>query len=348
MKNFLTSRVGILLTIFTFVAMAKLSGNANFLMAPFVFGTVASVGGSPDYTYATGTGNIPVKFATKSLDKFYDTSIVPNISNKDFVGELSQAGDEVVIPTIPDIDISEYVVNSEHDWQLPVSEPVKMKVEQAQLFAFRMDKINIRQFQDKSFMEKCSTDAGHKQARRIDTLFLADVVADAHVSNQGLTAGAKSAFYNLGVPGTPFPVTKGNILDKFVDCGVVLDELLVPKTGRWFAIPPWITGMLKQSDLKDASMTGQVSALMSGRLGMFDNWELFDTNLYTPVTDGADQCWPILFGHKTAVCFASDIIETAYFDKFEKTVGKGMRGVQLFDWKVVKEDCLGVFYVKRG
>jgi hypothetical protein len=345
MKRFLTSRLGLLLTIFTFAAFAKLSGHYEALAFLPLFGTVDAAPGSPDYTYSTGTGNIPVKFATKSLLKFYDTAIIANVTNKDYVGELSSSGDEVVISTTPDITVRKHTKNTEHSWDIPSSDPIKMKVDRATIFAFRMDKIDLRQFLDKSYMESCSKDAGKAQAVYVDTEFLGEIYTSAHASNQGTTAGVKTAGFNLGVTGTPVTITKSNCLDYFVDCGTILDEQKIPKDGRFFVIPPWLTGMLKKSDLKDASMTGQASALMSGRLGMFDNWELFDSNLYTALET---TNYPLIFGHKSAICFASDIIETAYFDKFENFAGKGMRGIQLYDWKVVKPDALGMLYAKRG
>lgn len=63
MKRFLTSRWGILLTIFTLVAVCKLSGHWELLTGLPVFGTVAAVPGHPDYTAATGSGKIPCNYA---------------------------------------------------------------------------------------------------------------------------------------------------------------------------------------------------------------------------------------------------------------------------------------------
>lgn len=53
---------------------------------PILFGTVAATPGSPDHTYATGSGQIPVLFADKTVEVFYDVSVAPFVSNSDYEG----------------------------------------------------------------------------------------------------------------------------------------------------------------------------------------------------------------------------------------------------------------------
>lgn len=88
MKKLLSSRWGILLAIFTYVAVCKLSGNLEALAAlPVMFGTVDSVPGYPNFTSdATGSGKIPQLFSRKAIVKFYDESVLPFISQRDYEG----------------------------------------------------------------------------------------------------------------------------------------------------------------------------------------------------------------------------------------------------------------------
>ena len=53
---------------------------------PILFGTVATAAGSPDYTNATGSGEIPVLFADKTVEVFYDVSVAPFVANSDYEG----------------------------------------------------------------------------------------------------------------------------------------------------------------------------------------------------------------------------------------------------------------------
>ena len=56
------------------------------LMLPLAFGTVTAAAGSPDHTYATGSGEIPVLFADKTVEVFYDVSVAPFVANSDYEG----------------------------------------------------------------------------------------------------------------------------------------------------------------------------------------------------------------------------------------------------------------------
>lgn len=311
--------------------------------------SVATVPGYPDYTQAGVNKNIPWAFSKKTIVKFYDSSVVPQITNTDYEGEVKGQGDKVIINTVPDIAITPYVKGSTTNWQLAESPAVELVVNRAIQFAFKMDKIDIKQFADKGYMDTCAQDAAEQQKIYIDTEFLGSVYADAAAANKGATAGRKTAGYNLGTTGAPVAITKTNIIDTFLNLGGVADEQNWPEAGRWIVIPSWASVLMKQSDLKDASMTGDgTSSLRTGRLGQLDKWTIYTTNLYTPVTDGANSCYNIMFGHKSSTCFVSQLVETEYFEKLETTFGKGMKGLQVYDWKTTKPESLGVLYATKA
>lgn len=329
----------------------------NFLkqlyLAPFymMFSIVPGSGDSIDYSYSGGTDKrIPIAFSKRTLVKFYSRTVCAQIANTDYEGEVKFQGDEVVINTVPDVDIYDVERNMGPNWQDLSSPAVTLKVERAIGFAFRMDKIDLKQFADKAFMDKCADDASQRQKINIDTKFLADVYADADSYNIGLTAGKKYGGYNMGTTGTPFPLTKSSILDKLTEMDGILDEQDVPEDGRWAVLPSHFATMLKQSDIKDASMTGDgISTLRSGKVGKIGNLDLYSSNLYTIVTDGGKKAIPMIFGHISAICFVSQMLDTEYFEKLETVQsGKGMKGTQVFDWKVVKEAGLGVFYAYKA
>jgi hypothetical protein len=314
--------------------------------------SVPTVPGYPDYTQAGTNKNIPWAFSKKTIVKFYDSSVVPQITNTDYEGDVKGQGDKVIINTVPDIAISKYQKGSTINWQLAESPAVELVVNRAIQFAFKMDKIDMHQFLLKNYMDICAQDAAEQQKIYIDTEFLAAVYADAAAANVGLTAGRKTAGYNLGASLYPVAITKTNIIDLLINLGGVADEQNWPESGRWIVLPSWMAVLLKQSDLKDASMTGDgKSTLRTGRLGNLDRWTLYGTNLYTSVTDGGTgthTSYNVMFGHKSGICFVSQMVETEYFDKLETTFGKGMKGLQVYDWKVTKPESLGVLYCYKA
>ncbi|RJP48715.1 MAG: hypothetical protein C4586_08330 [Anaerolineaceae bacterium] len=315
---------------------------------PLLFGTVAGAPGSPDYTYASGSGEIPVLFADKTVEVFYDVSVAPFVANSDYEGMIKKKGDTVVINTLPDIDISNYEVNGTINWQVLAGGKVELKVDRSKYFALRLDDVTLAQLGDKGTLDKYTKHGGEKMRIAIDTDFLADVYLEAHADNQGTTAG-KSGSYNLGTTGSSIPLTKGNITDKIAECAAVANEQNWPKEGRWMVLPTWAKYLLDTSELKDVGVTGAASSFMvsGGYFKSLYDFDLYISNLYTAVSD-TYSCYNITFGHKSGVTFAAQLTDMTYFDKFENTAGKGMRGIQVFDWKVIKTESLGVLYARLG
>jgi hypothetical protein len=317
------------------------------LLFPFnvLMGTVAGAPGSIDYTQAGADKRIPYAFSSKTILKFYDACVIADIANRDYEGEIKAMGDKVVINTTPDVVVNKYYKGKQTSWQDLNSAAVEMNITRAIDFAFKMDKIDLKQFQDKGFMDKCATDAAQQQKIYIDSEFLGSIYADAATANKGTSAGRKTSGYNLGTTGSAIAVTKTNIIDKILDLSGVAEEQNWPEDNRWLVLPSHFTVMLQQSDLKDTSMTGAESTLPNGRLGKLGKFTIYSSNLYTPAETNR---YNILFGHKSAICFASQLVEVEHFDKLETTFGSGMKGLQVYDWKVTKPESMGVWYAYKG
>lgn len=172
--------------------------------------------------------------------------------------------------------------------------------------------------------------------------------SQAGVGNFGATAGVRSGSVNLGVSGTPVRLDKTNIVDYIVDMGTVLDEQDVPENGRFIVMPPWACGLIKKSDLKDASLSGDdVSTLRSGRVGMIDRYMIYKSNLLATTTDGSDTVTNMIFGQKTGLTFASQLLENESL-RAESTFGTLFRGLQVYGFKVIKPEAVGWFYATRN
>lgn len=201
---------------------------------------------------------------------------------------------------------------------------------------------------DYAYVEDWTRDASEQLKIAIDTDVLGTAYSDVHASNQGTTAGVKSGNIDLGVSGSPVAVDKTNILDKIVDLGTVLDEQNVPQEGRFLVVPPWFCGLVKSSDLKDASLAGDgTSILRNGRLGMIDRFTLYMSNLMATTTDGSYTAWNIIAGHRSGLTFASQLLESETL-RAESTFGDIFRGLQVYGYKVIKPEAMVWFYARRG
>jgi hypothetical protein len=312
--------------------------------------SVPYVTGGVDYTTATGNKYIRLAFAANSIERFYNETFLYQITTTKYSGEITKKGDSVVIATRPTVTISDYDKGQEINWQLLESEPVTMTVDRAKSFAFLMDTIDFTQIEDAaSKLKEAEEDSSEQMAEVIETALLADVYVDAHASNKGTAAGAKYGLFNLGTTGAPVVVTEHNVLNIFNQMTGVANEQNWPKSGRWAVIPSWMDSIIMDSDLKPVSVSGDSTSLIrSGMIGKIGLWSVYSTNLYTSVTDSGYECFNMIFGHESAIGFVSQLVKVEYHEQFENTFAKGMKGLNVHDWKVVKPESLGVVYCRYG
>lgn len=301
---------------------------------------ITAVAGAPQYS---GSYVPNVIWSGTMLVKFYETTVFAEICNTQYEGEIKKMGDSLKIRTVPTITISDYSKYQDLDEEIPSSDPVTLDIDRAKYFNFVVD--DIDEFQsDLDYVEAFSQDASEQLKISTDTTILANVPAQADDDNQGTTAGLISNNINLGTSGSAVQVTKTNVLEFIVDMGTALDEQNVPETDRYLVIPAWMAGLIKKSDLKDASLSGDgVSIMRNGRLGMIDRFTIYKSNLLARVS--ADSATKIIAGQKNAISFA------AQFTKMEtlrstKTFGDIVRGLMVYGFKVLKPEALVYGYVK--
>jgi hypothetical protein len=278
---------------------------------------------------------IPEIWSGKLLEKFYKATVFAQIANTDYEGEISEYGDKVYIRTVPDIVISEYQKGMSLDVQNPESDNVELLIDKGYYYNVNISDVDKKQ-SDINFMDAWGQDAAEQMKVKIDYKILNDIYGDVDASNAGTTAGKISSGINLGTTGSPVEVTKSNVIDVLVQAGQVLDEQNVPETDRWAVIPAWMASRIKTSDLKDASLTGDSkSVLRNGRLGMIDRWTLYSSNNVAHTTDGENEAFHVLMGHKSALTFASQLVKNEILPN-PHDFGQLMRGLQVFGYEVIK------------
>jgi len=299
--------------------------------------------GTPSYS---GTF-IPEIWSKKLIEKFYDATVLTAISNTDYEGEIRSQGDKVKIRTIPTLAINDYSSGQTLVNQRPTSNVVELMIDQGKYWSAICDDVQEVQA-DIGMMNLWSTDASEQMKIAIDTAVLGNIAADVSSVNKGATAGRISGNINLGVAGTPLVVTKSNIIDTIIDMGQVLDEQNIAEQGRFLVMPFWASAMLKKSDLKDASLTGDGTSVMrNGRVGMIDRFTLYTSNCLPWATEGTSKAFYMYAGHKSGLTFASQLTKTETL-RAESTFGDIMRGLQVYGYKVVNPVTLTATYAVKG
>jgi len=292
---------------------------------------------------------IPEIWSGKMLVKFYTATVFGEITNTDYEGEIKDHGDTVHIRIKPDITITDYKIGQKLTYERPVTQKIDLLIDQGKKYSFATNDVEKMQ-SDLNYIEEFTDDAGQQMSIAVDYDILSDVYADAESNNSGATAGKRSSAFNLGAAAAPLGLDKTNITDFLVDCGTVLDENDIPHTMRWMVLPALFCGMIKKSELKDASISGDgTSILRNGRIGGVDRFMIYSSNQVYSETDGTtgDLCFNPIFGHKSAITFASQLIKHETL-KNPDDFGDLVRGLQVYGYKVIKAQSLGAAYVTKG
>lgn len=287
--------------------------------------------GRPQY----GGNFIPEIWSGKLIENFYDATVLSAIANTDYEGEIRSMGDTVNIRTTPELTVRDYVKGQTLSVENPDKPKLQLLIDKGQYFAAIEDDVDKVQ-SDINLMDTWTKDASERMKLKIDRAVLAAIVTDVSDDNEGASAGRISNNIDLGTTGSPIAITKTNVLEYIVDLGTVLDEANAPEGDRFLVIPAKMAGMIKKSDLKDASLTGDsASVLRNGRLGMIDRFTLYVSH-NLPVASGK---FDLIAGHKMGFTFASQMTEMETI-RAESTFGDIVRGLQVYGYKTVKPEAL--------
>jgi hypothetical protein len=293
--------------------------------------------GRPNYS-----GNfIPEIWSGKLIENFYDATVLAAISNTEYEGEIRQYGDTVNIRTTPEITIRDYVKGQTLTVENPDKPKLQLVIDKGEYFACVEDDVDKVQ-SDINLMDTWSKDASERMKIKIDQRVLTDILPGIAAFNKGATAGEQSGSFNLGTTGAPLTVTKDgvggttSVIDLIVDMGTVLDEANAPEQNRFLVIPAKMAGLIKKSELKDASLTGDgTSIVRNGRLGMVDRFTIYVSHNLN-VSSGK---YSLIAGNKMGFTFASQMTNMETI-RSESTFGNIIRGLQVYGYKVVKGEAL--------
>ena len=294
--------------------------------------------GHPQYT-----GNfIPEIWSGKLIENFYDATVLAAISNTNYEGEIRSMGDTVNIRTTPEITIQTYVKGQTLTVEQPDKPKLQLLIDKGEYFACVEDDVDEVQA-DVNMMDQWSKDASERMKIKIDQRVLTDILPDVSAQNKGKTAGRISGDIDLGASGgsDPIAITSSNVIGKIIDMGTVLDEANCPEGDRFLVIPAKMAGLIKQSDLKDASITGDGNTpLRNGRLGMIDRFTLYVSHNLNK--NGSE--FSVIGGHNMGFTFASQMTNMETI-RSETTFGNIIRGLQVYGYKVVKPEALSTMIV---
>ena len=258
---------------------------------------------------AAGYGNLPngnfspVIYSKKVQSAFRKTSIVEDITNSDYFGEIANFGDTVRIIKEPEITVKEYARGTQVTPQDLDDEDFTLVVDKANYFAFKIDDIE-EAHSHVNFESMASDRAGYRLRDQHDQEVLGylsgfkqsslstaagtanDVVSGSKAvstagSDELLTSMKlrKDSFGNITtssagdhsiplaarLPGaTSLPTATASPLQVIARMGRLLDQQFVDTQGRWLVIDPVFVELLKDEDSRLLNSDFGGSGLQNG------------------------------------------------------------------------------------
>lgn len=321
-----------------------------------VFPTNGAFTTSPEYTGSF----IPTLWSGKLLAKFYQNTMLSEICNTDYEGELRNQGDTIRIRTAPSITINDYAgAGDTLSTEVPTPIFQDMQINQGKYFSVQTNDV-LAQQADMDLMNMFTDDAAKQMKISVEdeVFFNSFVTEGADAANSGATAGALSAAYNLGTDAAPIDTsTANNLLECILRMSATLDEQNVPEDGRWLVMTPFDRQILMRSDIAQANFMGDSSStIRTGKIGMLDRFTVYVSNLLprgdankelvSGLTDPATgavntsaQRRTMIAGTKHACSFAMTISKTEPL-RNQNDFGDIVRGLVVYGRKVVKPDAL--------
>ena len=339
---------------------------------------MASTVASPFNTNPAYSGGFIPQLWTKKLNaKYYVDNQLVEVTNTNWEGDLKAQGDSVRIRIAPSLTISDYIIGSSLQYEVPTPIYQDLVIDKAKSFAFQVNDVLAAQ-SDVDLMNMFMDDAAKQLKIAIaDEVYFQTFVGTvteaaagtrpAHASNQGSTAGVKSAALSLGTDLAPISMaTPANLLTLILQLGAALDEQNVPNEGRFLLMGPYERQVLFQTSLAQAYFTGDSSSILrTGRIGMIDRFTIYVSNM---LPQGAvSKAWVpssaatstgatytnaiarrmVVAGHKDAISFANQVNKTEQV-RNPADFGDYVRGLSVYGRKVVKSEALAIGVVKTA
>lgn len=250
----------------------------------------------------------------------------PGVVNRDYEGEIAQAGDTVHITSFGDPTIRSYTVETNITVDQITDATRALVVDQADYFAFDVDDVNTRQGLP-GWVESV--------ARRSAYLLAKD--ADAYLAATMYAALNQNATYDLGA--ITVDLSDADAYTKvLVPLWTALTEADVPPDGRWVIVDPDLYAvLLTDNRFIDASASGDGgNALRNGFVGRAAGFDIYVSN-QTP--DPTTNVSAVIAGHPMATTYAEQI-SSVEAQRRELRFGDLIKGLHLYGAKVVHPEAM--------
>ncbi len=295
---------------------------------------------------SAGYGNLPSGnfqaeiYSQKVLKFFRRASVVEDITNTDYAGEIENYGDTVRIVKEPTVTISAYSRGAVVTPQDLADDEIQLTVDQAQAFAFKVDDIEERQ-SHVNFEALATSSGAYALKNAYDQNVIAAMFAGPSSSSPDHVIGSDGSGVDTG-----FGSSETDPVDVISKHARLLNLQDVTEKNRWFLGSPEFYEQMGQASSKLMSdTTGNAAPLRNGKVyeGKVMNMELYMTNNFA--ASSTSNYFKVLSGHMSSTATANHIAKIEVIrdtDSFSDVV----RGLHVFGRKVLRDTALVAEHIK--
>lgn len=267
------------------------------------------------------TNFIPEVWSAAILEALRAKLVFPSLCNRDYEGDIREAGDTVHITGYNDVTVHKYIrgqaitVDDATDKEAAV-----LTIDQSDYFAFKVNDLDKTQAKA-DLTGKFTNSAAYNMMKNVET-YISNLM-DAAVSTPAKTVA-------VGTPADAYLAV--------VEAGRKLDVQNVPDEGRWLVVSPDFYALLLQDSRFIEGTEAGHNTLLNGVVGQVRGFTVVKSN-NVPSKKASPDTQSILAGTNAAVTFAQQVSKVEAM-RMQTDFADMVRGLDLYGAKVIRPECL--------
>ncbi len=267
------------------------------------------------------TNFIPEVWSASILEALRAKLVFPSLCNRDYEGDIREAGDTVHITGYDDVTVKKYTrgTNITVDAVTDANKGT-LTIDQSDYFAFKvndLDKVQAKADLTGNF----TNSAAYNMALNVEKYI-------SGLMDKAATAPAK----------TISVTTPSDAYLAVVEARKQLDKQNVPTEGRWIVVSPDFYALLLQDSRFIEGTEAGHTTLLNGVVGSVSGFTVVESN-NVPTVSGKPSKQSIIAGTNAATTFAQQVNKVEAM-RMQDDFADMVRGLDLYGGLVVRPECL--------
>lgn len=267
------------------------------------------------------TNFIPEVWSASILEALRAKLVFPSLCNRDYEGDIREAGDTVHITGYDDVTVKKYTrgTNITVDAVTDANKGT-LTIDQSDYFAFKvndLDKVQAKADLTGNF----TNSAAYNMALNVEKYI-------SGLMDKAATAPAR----------TISVTTPSDAYLAVVEARKQLDKQNVPTEGRWIVVSPDFYALLLQDSRFIEGTEAGHNTLLNGVVGSVSGFTVVESN-NVPTVSGKPSKQSIIAGTNAATTFAQQVNKVEAM-RMQDDFADMVRGLDLYGGLVVRPECL--------